>query len=157
MFSEYDLRQGAVFSECAIGAIQEQARLLARRVLRPTCVALYGAMGSGKTTFAKSFIQAYCNDDSLPVVSPTFTIIQTYKKKHVHLAKHSTEEVWHVDLYRIKDSAEMLELGLEEALFNNVCLVEWPEKISGIDLPRRVNVFLNIMSASTRALFIRYL
>jgi tRNA threonylcarbamoyl adenosine modification protein YjeE len=143
--------------ECAIDAVQEQARLLARRILKPTCISLYGAMGSGKTTFAKSFIQAYCNDDSIAVISPTFTIIQTYKREIAHLEGRSAEEVWHVDLYRMKDSAEIVEIGLEEALFNNVCLVEWPEKIAEIDVPRRVNVFLNIMSASTRALSICYL
>jgi tRNA threonylcarbamoyl adenosine modification protein YjeE len=111
-------------------------------------------MGSGKTTFAKSFIREFCDDESISVISPTFTIIQTYTNANVKDFAYG--EIWHIDLYRIKSFAEVTELGLEEVLFRNICIIEWPEQIEYLRVPNKISVYLNIMSASTRALSIRY-
>ena len=45
-------------------------------------------------------------------------------------------EIYHFDLYRLKSPEEIFELGMEEALCEGVCLIEWPEKM-GAYLPRR--------------------
>ena len=37
--------------------------------------------------------------------------------------------VWHFDLYRIEKPEEIRELGLEEALAEGICLIEWPERL----------------------------
>ena len=80
---------------------------------------LYGDLGVGKTTFARSFIQSLAATKE-EIVSPTFTLVQTYPLR-------KGGEVWHCDLYRLKNEAELIELGLEEAFGQNIMLIEWPE------------------------------
>ena len=41
--------------------------------------------------------------------------------------------MYHIDLYRLDDIAEIAELGLDDYLYGNgVCVVEWAEKGLGI-------------------------
>ena len=46
-----------------------------------------------------------------------------------------TFDIFHYDLYRLENPAEIFELGVEEAFYAGVCLVEWPEKM-GAFAPR---------------------
>lgn len=85
------------------------------------CILLKGDLGAGKTTFARGFIQALTTQEE-EVLSPTFSIVQSYKTK-----EHG--EVWHFDLYRLKSSDELQEIGFEDALAGGISLVEWPELI----------------------------
>lgn len=84
---------------------------------------LKGDIGAGKTHFARSLIQArlaaagYFED----VPSPTYTLVQTYSD--------NLTEIWHADLYRLSDVSEVSELGLEDAISEAVCLIEWPERL----------------------------
>jgi len=82
------------------------------------CLLLDGPVGAGKTHFARHLIRSLM---SVPedVPSPTFTLIQTYDTP--------AGEIWHADLYRLGALEEIEELGLQDALDNAVCLVEWPE------------------------------
>ena len=86
------------------------------------CFALYGNLGSGKTTFSQFLIKALIPTVE-HVASPTFTIVQTYNNG-------DKLEIWHVDCYRLNDREEFFELGLEEAFENCVTIVEWPEIIA---------------------------
>ena len=83
------------------------------------CILLYGEVGAGKTTFARGFIRSIA-EVAEEIVSPTFTLVQTYPVK-------GEGAVWHFDLYRLKHQSELLELGLEEALSGGIILIEWPE------------------------------
>ncbi|MGE7370492.1 tRNA (adenosine(37)-N6)-threonylcarbamoyltransferase complex ATPase subunit type 1 TsaE [Neorhizobium sp. NPDC001467] len=89
------------------------------------CLALSGDLGAGKSTLARAFLRALADDDHLEVPSPTFTLVQTYPLRI---------PVAHFDLYRLADSAELHELGFDEALSEGICLVEWPEA-AGDELP----------------------
>jgi tRNA threonylcarbamoyladenosine biosynthesis protein TsaE len=60
------------------------------------------------------------------VPSPSFAIVQPYDDLE--------PPVWHVDLYRIEDSAELHELGLDSTA-DAVLLVEWPERAGGDEWP----------------------
>ena len=74
--------------------------------LRPgDVVALSGPLGVGKTAFARAILAARGHEGEVP--SPTFAIVQPYEAL--------TPPVWHADLYRIEDPAELEELGLDEA------------------------------------------
>ena len=88
--------------------------------------ALEGTLGMGKSVFCRAFIQSLVGNTEVP--SPTFTLLQTYDAPDF--------EIYHFDLYRLKDPDEIFELGMEEAMYQGVCLIEWPEKMGGY-LPRR--------------------
>jgi tRNA threonylcarbamoyladenosine biosynthesis protein TsaE len=95
---------------------------------------LSGKMGVGKTTFIRAFCQELGVIDV--VNSPTFSIINEYKTA-------SGDSVYHFDLYRIKKSSEILDIGYEEYLYSdNICLVEWPEL--AMDLLPSSYVLINI-------------
>src|ERR1044071_292189 len=99
---------------------------LAKTLKAKDIVALYGDLGSGKTFIAREIIRYFCGADTI-VSSPTFNILQTYETPNF--------TIYHYDLYRLKSPQELYELGIEEALNNNLCLIEWPEMVEPI-LPK---------------------
>ncbi len=96
-----------------------------------TCIALWGDLGVGKTTFSRFFLRSFLQDPYLFVPSPTFSFIQIYESVH--------GSVWHCDLYRLQTPDDAEELGLLEALnptpSSPLCLIEWPEHL-GHFLPK---------------------
>ena len=98
-------------------------------------IGLKGPLGAGKTTFARAFIAARAalsgvEVDDVP--SPTFTLVQAYDFPG---DVEQSPTVFHIDLYRIENSDETIELGLEDAFASGVCLIEWPERLGHL-LPR---------------------
>jgi tRNA threonylcarbamoyladenosine biosynthesis protein TsaE len=63
------------------------------------------------------------------VSSPTFTIINEYSGVH----EHNPLQIYHVDLYRIKTTNELDEIGFKECFYSEeiLKLVEWAEKTDG--------------------------
>jgi tRNA threonylcarbamoyladenosine biosynthesis protein TsaE len=86
---------------------------------RHDVIALSGDLGAGKTTLVRGILRGLRYEGE--VASPTFPIIQPYEELAVPL--------WHVDLYRIEDPAELEELGLDEARQDAALLIEWPERL----------------------------
>ncbi|MCH6588680.1 MAG: tRNA (adenosine(37)-N6)-threonylcarbamoyltransferase complex ATPase subunit type 1 TsaE, partial [Proteobacteria bacterium] len=95
------------------------AQSLAARARNGDVIALFGELGSGKTAFARAFINALpAPGGTAPVSgpagapeevpSPTFTLLQTYER--------APAPVWHFDLYRLVRPDEVYELGFEDAL-----------------------------------------
>lgn len=105
--------------------------ILAGKAAKRDVVALYGPLGAGKTAFARGFIAALARrhgvEPPTEVPSPTFTLVQTYALGSV--------AVWHFDLYRISDADDAIELGLDDALAEGICLIEWPDRL-GPRLPK---------------------
>ncbi len=80
---------------------------------------LYGDMGAGKTTLIKSICKYLGSIDE--VTSPTFSIINEYQTIQ-------KEVIYHIDLYRLENSNELIELGFEEvADGSHFCFIEWPD------------------------------
>lgn len=89
-------------------------------LLRPgDAVALFGELGAGKTTLTRGLLQGLGFEGD--VASPTFPIVIAYEELR--------PPVWHVDLYRIEDADEALELGLDEARADAALVIEWPERL----------------------------
>jgi tRNA threonylcarbamoyladenosine biosynthesis protein TsaE len=86
---------------------------------------LSGELGAGKTTLARGFLRALGVAEAVP--SPTYTLLELYPAGAV--------TVVHVDLFRVRDAAELESLGLREwARAGHVWLIEWPER-GGTRLP----------------------
>ena len=112
-----------------LAATEALGRALAPLMRAGDVVALYGDLGAGKTALARALIRALpgpagAAEEEVP--SPTFTLVQTYER--------DVAPVWHVDLYRIEERAELRELGLSEAFAEGIALIEWPDRL-GDDLP----------------------
>jgi len=98
---------------------------LAGWLQRGDVLALAGPLGSGKSVFARAVVRRLTKAPDLAVPSPSFTLVQTYEPV-------GGPPVWHVDLYRVGDASELIELGLEEAFETAVTLIEWPERADGM-------------------------
>jgi tRNA threonylcarbamoyladenosine biosynthesis protein TsaE len=101
-------------------------------------VALFGELGSGKTVFARAFINARTETHE-DVPSPTFTLVQTYEFPD----PEGAIPVYHFDLYRIEEAEEIEELGMEDAFADGISLIEWPERLNGRLPGNRLDVVLN--------------
>lgn len=102
----------------AIGARLAQA-LIAADLREPFVVGLSGDLGAGKTTLVGGLLVALGHDG--PARSPTYALIEPYRL--------AGRDVYHCDLYRLRDPDELEDLGLRELLVgSSVMLVEWPER-----------------------------
>ncbi len=120
------------FPSVTLDDLDDVARALLEHIQGPVSVLLYGDLGAGKTTFARSFIRGYLKEN-VEVVSPTFTLLQTYEPDN----KWDTDTpLTHFDLYRLKSSNELYELGFEDYLHHHICLIEWPERMTSLPSPR---------------------
>ena len=104
-----------------ITAVEETAQLgrIIADLLKPKDVlGLCGDLGAGKTFLAGCIAHALGIPESIPITSPTFTLIKEYRQGRL--------PVYHMDLYRLGDPSELYELGLWEYYDGDgVCLVEW--------------------------------
>ena len=117
-------------------------RYLAQLQPAPAVIYLSGELGAGKTTFSRGFIQA-CGHPGA-VKSPTYTLIEPYEL--------ASGKVYHLDLYRLNDPAELEFLGLEDLLTEGgVCLIEWPERASPHLPPADLTVSLHHADGARQA------
>ena len=110
-----------------ISSIRELGKIADRikKILLPgDVVFLYGEIGVGKTTFSRLLINGFENEKKLKkseVLSPTFNIVFEYEIKEFTIK--------HFDLYRLKNSNDIKNVGLFENLEQSITLIEWPELI----------------------------
>ena len=93
-------------------------------------IAFSGEMGAGKTTFIHKLCDYLHVQDV--VSSPTFALINEY---HFTDATGQDNIIYHLDWYRLRDSAEAISAGMEDCIDqarrNEAwCFIEWPEKAS---------------------------
>lgn len=106
-----------------------------RLTLHAKVIALHGDLGAGKTTFVQGFMRALGVRQH--VTSPTFLIIRKYNLFNRLTLTAKRSSVYHLDLYRIHQSKELLDLGFKEIIKNpqNIVLIEWPERVKRL-LPK---------------------
>lgn len=84
-------------------------------------VLLQGPLGAGKTAMTQGIGRGDSSNDL--VNSPTFVLINEYRGR---------VKLYHVDLYRLEDPAEITQLDLPGYTADGVLIVEWPERGAGL-------------------------
>ena len=87
-------------------------------------VLLHGEIGAGKTTFIRYLINSLEKKNKVKlgeITSPTFSILNEYEIKNITIR--------HYDLFRIKDSDEIKNIGIYENIHDFITFIEWPDKI----------------------------
>ena len=111
--------------ECDLSELKSFANNLATDTNIGNIYLLSGDLGVGKTTFTRFFINSlfdkYKTNKPKNIKSPSYPILINYPLLNF--------EIFHYDLYRLKDKKELLELDFFENFKKNISLIEWPEII----------------------------
>lgn len=101
---------------------------LAQQLHGGQIVLLSGNLGAGKTALVKGIAKGFGINNE--ITSPTFTLMNLYPISD----KIPLNQLVHIDTYRLKNEAELIEIGVEDYLGkpNTICIIEWPEKITGL-------------------------
>jgi len=111
-------------------------------------ICLHGDLGVGKTCFSKYFIQSLVGDTQ-DVTSPSFPLLQIYQSGSVN--------IWHFDLYRLKEKEEIYEIGIEDALFSAISLIEWPSIAIDLLPSKRIDIHMKFAKNDDhRDVFVAY-
>jgi tRNA threonylcarbamoyladenosine biosynthesis protein TsaE len=106
--------------------------LCGERVYRGTAtiITLQGALGAGKTVFAKGVAEALGVTET--VTSPTYVIEKTYPLP----PNYPWKQLIHIDAYRLQSEEELYTIRWHARAIDpgNIVLVEWPEQM-GRGLP----------------------
>ena len=131
-------------------------KLLGKVLSAGDIVLLFGDLGAGKTTLVQGVAAGLGVSQDEYVRSPTFTLINQYQGR---------VPVHHIDLYRIESAADMVNIGLEDALDGEgAVLVEWAEKLfhektgaitADYKLDQRIEIRLNIVNDDMRSINIK--
>lgn len=98
------------------------AAVLAEHVVLGDLLVLAGDLGAGKTCFAQGLGAGLGVAER--ITSPTFTLVNRYQSGRL--------ELHHLDVYRLDDIAETLDLDLPELLEVGVTVIEWGEEIEQV-------------------------
>jgi len=123
------------------------AKALGKHLKKGDVVALYGELGSGKTTFIKGLAAGLGAERTEGVRSPTFVLLNLYKGRL---------PVYHMDLYRVHSLDRLYDIGYDEyALGEGVVVIEWAEKAEQVLPPGTIRVSLRSVGKKSREVSLR--
>jgi tRNA threonylcarbamoyladenosine biosynthesis protein TsaE len=112
----------------------EIARVILQGYPEARLLAFHGDLGAGKTTLIKAMGQELGVADAMS--SPTFALVNEYRSG-------TGDPVYHFDLYRLKDAAELDAIGFSEYVDSgNYCFIEWPQLAEELLPPGTLHVTL---------------
>ncbi|MDR4509648.1 MAG: tRNA (adenosine(37)-N6)-threonylcarbamoyltransferase complex ATPase subunit type 1 TsaE [Candidatus Brocadiaceae bacterium] len=107
-------------------------------------IALIGELGAGKTTMVKGIVQGLGIQDRRQVKSPTFSLVYEYNGRM---------PIYHFDAYRLKDAAEMFQIGSDEMVFGHgVSIVEWADNVRECLPEEYLQITLTALSRTERSI-----
>ena len=110
-------------------------------------VFLYGDIGAGKTTFVRYLINSLEKEKKIKlseITSPTFSILNEYEIKDI--------KIRHYDLFRIKNSQEIKNIGMFENSQNFLTFIEFSISTSTFFLTFRPKILLTFLTFITKFL-----
>lgn len=129
------IRVGSEAETIALG------KRLAPLLDRAITISLSGTLGAGKTRLVKGIASGMGIDQEL-VVSPTFSIANLYD---------GARRINHLDVYRINDDDEFLELGVDELFESDaVNIIEWGERFAECLPDEYLQITINIIDDDSR-------
>lgn len=122
----------------------ETGRIIGSVLERGDIVALIGELGSGKTCLTQGLAQGLGVAENVPVVSPTFTLINEYPGRL---------PLVHLDVYRLSGPRDLEDMGYEEYFYGGgVIVIEWAEKVRDVLPDRTLFVTMRYVDENTREL-----
>jgi tRNA threonylcarbamoyladenosine biosynthesis protein TsaE len=93
----------------------------AKKIKKGEILALFGNLGTGKTTFVKGLAAGLKVKET--VLSPSFVIVNRYRIGR----RGKGNYLYHVDLYRLRGRSQLIEAGIGEILEDKdgVIVIEW--------------------------------
>ncbi|MGA8179282.1 MAG: tRNA (adenosine(37)-N6)-threonylcarbamoyltransferase complex ATPase subunit type 1 TsaE [Desulfobacterales bacterium] len=111
-----------------------------------TILALYGDLGSGKTSFVQGLARGLNVPDEYYITSPSYTLINEYPGRL---------PLFHIDLYRITNSVDIEDIGLYEILDDDaVMAIEWADRMAKDTPQNHLRVRFEIIDDKTRKISI---
>ena len=107
-----------------------------------TVVALSGDLGAGKTALTKGIARGLGVTDT--ITSPTFTLVNEH-------AARDGRRLYHVDLYRLDQPQQAVEIGIEEELApDGWTIIEWAEKLGDVLPANAVRIHIDVVGENER-------
>ncbi len=131
----------------SVDELPEVAQAILDNLEGRNVVALFAPMGAGKTTLTTAILELLGSKDI--VTSPTFALVNQYRTA-------AQKSVYHFDFYRINNLSEAFDMGYEEYFYSDdLCLVEWPEKVEALLPDDTMVVSIEILDETSRKVVIR--
>ena len=104
-------------------------------------IALIGDLGTGKTCLTQGIARGIGTAPDEVVSSPSYILINEYNGK---------VPIYHIDLYRLENSAEIVELGISEYMEGDgICIIEWAERMSDALPDTCIKIHITLADAGT--------
>ena len=105
-------------------------------------ILLMGNLGAGKTCLTQGI--AWGLDIDGYARSPSFVVVNEYKGRL---------PMYHIDLYRLDNIAEIADLGLDDYLYGKgLCVVEWADKALDLMPPQNLLIKIELLGENEREL-----
>ncbi len=119
--------------------LKQFAQQVVQEIKVPQLILMEGPLGVGKTQCVR-FMSEYLGVSEKDICSPSFSLINTYKTKELHIA--------HIDLFRLQDKQDLESTGVWDVFLDSqIIFVEWANLLR-VKWPDRWNKLIIIFEFS---------